>query len=195
MSMTEYRRRASISAPGETLWRAYEDRLEQIAPDGQLQMTVPYRNVRRVRIAFAPGRFQQTRFLMELTGERSRLTLTSMHFRGLADFEDRFATFEPLVRQVVSGVSAANPSAEYWAGEIPVLYWLMLVFCVLAFGLLAFVILALPIGPGDVSLSTLVKFGIILFSLPLLFSWAIHSRPLRFDPGRDLDKVLLSHSK
>lgn len=195
MSAVEFRRRASVTQAGETLWRAHDDRLEQLSPDGQLVLTVPYANVRRVRLAFAPGRFQQSRFLMELEGTRSKLSLTNIHFKGVANFEDRFDTFEPLVRKIVQGVAGASPAAEFRAGEKPAYYWLMLAFNVAAFGLLALVVLALPIGLGDVSLTSLVKLGIILFCLPLLFSWALNSRPRRFDPARDLDAVLAARSK
>lgn len=177
------------------MWRAHDDRLEQLGPDGQLVLTVPYSNVRRVRLAFAPGRLQQTRFLAELTGTRSQLILTNMHFKGIGNFEDRFDTFEPLIRRVVAGVAAANPSAEFRAGERPAYFWLMLLFNILAFGFLALVVLALPISFSDVSMTSLIKLGIVLICLPLLFTWALNSRPRRFDPARDLDAVLAARSK
>ncbi len=195
MSVIEFRRRASVTQAGETVWRAHDDRLEQLGPDGQLVLTVPYSNVRRVRLAFAPGRLQQTRFLAELTGTRSQLILTNMHFKGIGNFEDRFDTFEPLIRRVVAGVAAANPSAEFRAGERPAYFWLMLLFNILAFGFLALVVLALPISFSDVSMTSLIKLGIVLICLPLLFTWALNSRPRRFDPARDLDAVLAARSK
>ncbi|MBA3069741.1 MAG: hypothetical protein FP825_14825 [Hyphomonas sp.] len=195
MSGTEYRRRASISKNSEVLWRACSDRLEQIAPDGTLVLTVPYRNVRKVRLAFAPGRFQTTRFLMDLRGETSRLILTNMHFEGFGRFEDRTETFFPLVREVVAGVAAANPAAQFSAGEEPLLYGLMLGLNVAAFSMLALLILYLPIVPGNVSLSAMVKLGIVIFTLPLLLSWAVNARPRRFDPVRDIDKVLDARSR
>lgn len=195
MDAIEFRRRASVNQASETLWRAHDDRLEQVAPDGQLVLTVPYCRVRRIRLAFAPGRMQRTRFLAELTGARSQLSLTSMHFKGIGNFEDRFDTFEPLIRKVVAGVAAANPSAEFRAGERVAYYWLMLLFNILAFAFLALVVFALPISFGDISLTSLIKLGIILFCLPLLFSWAINARPRRFDPVRNLDTVLAARSK
>lgn len=195
MSETEYRRRASISKNSEVLWRACSDRLEQIAQDGTLMLTVPYRNVRKVRLAFAPGRFQTSRFLMDLRGETSRLILTNMHFEGIGRFEDRSETFFPLVREVVAGVAAANPAARFSAGEEPVLYGLMFGLNVAAFSMLALLILYLPIVPGNVSLSAMIKMGIVIFTLPLLLSWAVNARPRRFDPVRDIDKVLDARSR
>ncbi len=190
MTAIEYRRRASIVESGETLWRAYPERLDQVADDGTLIMTVPYQNIRRVRLAFAPGRFQRARFLMDLNGANSRLLLSNMHFAGFGQFEDRSEAFFALVRQVVTGVHAANPGAEFRAGEQSALYWLMMALNVAVFAMLTLVVLFLPIGPGNVVLSSLIKAAVILFSLPLLLSWAIHSRPRSFSPERDLEKVL-----
>lgn len=190
MTAVEYRRRASLTETGEVLWRAFPDRLEQYGPDGTLRMTVPYRNVQAVRLAFAPGRFQTSRFLMELQGTRSQLVLSNMHFAGIGNFEDRSETFLPLVRTVVTGIAAANPAARFTAGERPAYYWLMLGFNAFAFGMLALLLLTLPIVPGNISASVIIKGVVILFTLPLLFSWAVNARPRRFDPATGLEKVL-----
>lgn len=190
MTAVEYRRRASLTETGEVLWRAFPDRLEQFGPDGALRMTVPYRNVQSVRLAFAPGRFQTSRFLMELQGTRSELVLSNMHFAGIGNFEDRSETFLPLVRTVVTGIAAANPVARFTAGERPAYYWLMLGFNAFAFGMLALLLLTLPIVPGNISASVMIKGVVILFTLPLLFSWAVNARPRGFDPRTGLEKVL-----
>lgn len=190
MEATEYRRRASIQEKGETLWRALPDRLEYYASDGALRGVVPYDKVQKVRLAFAPGRFQQTRFLMELTGARSQVTLTNVHFVGIGQFEDRTDSFFPLVRAVVAGVQAASPSATFQAGERPAFYLLQLAFVVAALGLLALVLIGLPLVPGNFTLSAIVKLAVIAVSLPLLLSWIMHARPRRFDPDNGLEAVL-----
>jgi hypothetical protein len=195
MAVIEYRRRASIAQKSEVLWRAYPDRLEQVGPDGGAQAIVPFRNVRKVRVAFAPGRLQTQRFLMELTGASSRLVLTNMHFQGIGQFENRSDSFFPLVRHVVNGVRTANPTAEFRAGEQPALYWLLLGFTLAVFGLLLLIILSLPLAPGNLTVSIAIKSGIILFSLPLLMSWAIKARPRRLRLDGDLDRMLASHEE
>lgn len=183
MEVTEYRRRASIQEKGEMLWRALPDRLEYHSEDGALRGVVPYEKVTKVRLAFAPGRLQQGRFLMEVSGARSRITLTNMHFKSFGDFEDRTVSFFPLVRAVVSGVATARPAAEFRAGERPAYYFGLLAFVIVVFALMALVLIALPVVPGNFTLSAIIKLGILIFSLPLLFSWAIKARPRRFDPG------------
>lgn len=190
MEEIEYRRRASIQEKGETVWRAFPDRLEYHGADGALRGVVPFDRVTRVRLAFAPGRLQQKRFLMELSGTRSQFNLSNMHFKGIAQFEDRTDTFFPLVRAVVAGVHAANPNASFQAGEKPAYYVFLLAFVLVVYALLALVLFTLPVVPGNFTISILIKLGIILVSLPLLLSWGIHARPRRFDPEMGLEAVL-----
>ncbi|MEZ5947333.1 MAG: hypothetical protein R3C04_10875 [Hyphomonas sp.] len=97
-----------------------------------------------------------------------------------------------MVREVVAGVDRASPAAVFRAGEKPAYYFLMLAFLMAVFGLLGLIVVTLPLVPGNVGLSVIVKAGIILFSLPLLFSWIIHARPRRFDPETGLEKVIVA---
>jgi hypothetical protein len=190
MDIVEYRRRSSILEKGEIVWQALPDRMEVYDERGTLQQVIPYEKVLKVRLAFAPGRLQSERFLMELSGTRSQVILSNMHFRAISDFETRNETFLPLVRAVVRGVAEANPNADFRAGERPALYWLMLVFVLAVFSLLALILFGLPLGDGNFSVTVILKLGIILISLPLLFSWAIKARPRRFDPETGLDAVI-----
>jgi hypothetical protein len=190
MPTAEYRQRPSFADKGDVLWRASADKLEQIAPDGTVLTTVPYKAVRRVRLAFAPGRYQTNRFLMELSGIKSRIVLSNLHFAGIGRFEDRSESFFALVREVVDGVRRSNPDAEFTAGEQPVLYAMLLAFNLSAFAMLALAVTVLPIVPGNISASVAIKAVLILFSLPLLFSWIAKARPRRFDPVYGLEDVI-----
>lgn len=194
MQVVEYRRRASLADTGEAVWRAYPDRLEQAGPDGTLVTTVPYRAVKRLRLGFTPGRFQTTRFLMELTGTKSRLVITNLHAGGIGALEDRSDTFFALVRAVVAGVHRTNPDAAFMAGEQPAIFWLLLAFNLAAFTMLALVVTHLPIVPGNISASVIIKAVVILFSLPLMMSWLVNARPRRFDPQAGLEKVIAART-
>lgn len=194
MQVVEYRRRASLADKGEAVWRAYPDRLEQASPDSTLLTKVPYSAVKQLRLGFTPGRFHTTRFLMELTGSKSRLVITNLHAAGIGALEDRSDSFFALVRAVVTGVRNANPNAVFVAGEQPAIYWLLLAFNLAAFAMLALVVTHLPIVPGNVSASVILKAVVILFSLPLMLSWLVHARPRRFDPQADLEKVIAART-
>ena len=190
MDYKDYRQRISALEKGEVLWRAYPDRLEKFGADGILQQTIPFDRVRRVRIAWAPSRSQPGRLLMELSGSRSRVTLSNMHYAGLADFEDRSERFYPLIWMVTLGVRRANPAAEFRAGERVEFYWPLLLVSFGMLAVLASVLFALPVNAGNLAATSILKGVFILISLPLLFGWAWKSRPRSFDPDTDLDEMV-----
>ncbi|AXE64269.1 hypothetical protein BBF93_08565 [Hyphomonas sp. CACIAM 19H1] len=190
MENKEFRQRISAFEKGEILWRAYPDRLEKHGADGALQLTIPYDRVRRVRIAWASSRAQPGRLLMELTGERSRVTISNMHYAGFANFEDRAETFYPMMWQVALGVRRSNPGAEFRAGERAEIYWPLLSFAFGALVMLAGVLLALPIGAGNIPASVFIKGGFVLIALPLLLGWAWKARPRKFNPDTDLEEMI-----
>jgi hypothetical protein len=190
MDIREYRQRTSAFEKGEVLWQAYPDRLEKHGPDGALQLTIPYERVRRVRIAWAPSRGQPGRLLMELTGSVSSVTISNMHYAGFANFEDRAETFYPMLWLVALGVRRANPAAEFRAGERAELYWPLVCFAFGALAMLAALLFSLPFGVGNISASAVIKIGLILVALPVLFGWAWKSRPRKFNPDTDLDELV-----
>ena len=190
MDVKEYRQRISILEKGETLWRAFADRMEQIGPDGALRLTIPYSAVRRVRVAWAPSRGQPGRLLLELSGSTSRVTVSNMHFAGFANFEDRSESFYPMLWMVALGVRRANPGAEFRAGERPEIYWPLMLFAFGALGVLATVLFALPLSFGNLAATVILKGIFILVMLPVLLRWAWKSRPRVFDPDTDLDEMV-----
>ncbi len=194
MSAIEYRRRASLSHEGEALWRAHPDKLEYFGPSGALISTLRYRNVRRIRLDFSPSRAQTTRFIMEVTGLRSRRLISNTHLAESGQMEDRSGDFFPFVRQVASGVWKENPNAEFLAGEPPAIYWLLLGINAAVFLALMALTLALPVFPQNPQLAALLKASLIVFSLGLMLSWAIHARPRRLRSRRDLEHVLSARS-
>lgn len=190
MDYQDYRQRISALEKGDVLWRAYPDRLEKLGPDGSLQQTISYARVRRVRIAWAPSRAQPGRLLMELSGARSRVTLSNMHYMGIARFEDRSESFYPLLWMVALGVRRANPAAIFRAGERAEIYWPLLMFSLAALAMLAGVLFALPVNAGDFGTSAILKIGFVLILVPVLIGWAWKSRPRTFDPDIDLDEMV-----
>ena len=190
MDIKEYRQRTSAFEKGEVLWQAYPDRLEKHGPDGALQLTIPYERVRRVRIAWAPSRGQPGRLLIELTGSVSSVTISNMHYAGFASFEDRAETFYPMLWLVALGVRRANPAAEFRAGERAELYWPLVCFAFGALAMLAALLFSLPIGVGNITASAVIKIGLIVIALPVLFGWAWKSRPRKFNPDTDLDELV-----
>ncbi len=190
MDAKEFRLRVSILEKGETLWRAFPDRLEKIGPDGSVRLTIPYTVVRRVRVAWAPSREHPGRLLLELSGNTSRVTISNMHFAGLANFEDRSESFYPMLWMVALGVRRANQKAEFRAGERPEIYWPLMLFAFGAIGLLATVLFSLPVNFGSVTTTIVLKGVFVLITLPVLLGWAWKSRPRAFNPDTDLEELV-----
>ncbi len=169
----------------ETVWRLTPDALEreQVLKDGKvLAVRYPYQDIREIRLSFAPSRFDRSRYRCDLQLKNGTLAaILSTHYAGFADFEDRGATYAPLVRGLVERVAAANPGCKFEAGKRPSTYWGEHIFLFLMIALLVFVIGMV----GGLSLShlVLVKLGILVTYIPLMILYTRKNWPRSFDPA------------
>ncbi len=108
-------------------------------------------------------------------------TLWSTHFAGVADFEDRAATYTPFVRALVAHVAAANPNCAFRAGTRPLAYWAGQLF-LLAMAIVAIWVIAM-VGGSALSEVTWAKLSSSSGLIPLAFDYARKNRPRRFEPG------------
>ena len=162
----------------EATWRLGPEAVERDRGPGE---RFPSAAVVALRLSFDPTRFDTARHRCDLRLADGRaVSLFSTHFAGIADFEDRAATYVPLVRELVARVAAANPSCRFSAGKRSLAYFAQHAF-LLAIALLLVLVLGLV---GEVAFSTLVlvKLGIIAAFVPVLISYARKNRPRRFDP-------------
>jgi hypothetical protein len=194
MPIVEYRPRNSRDELSDVFWRAHEDKLERISVNGAVLSAIPYKRVRRVRLAFDTGRGRTTRFLMELNGRKTRKLAPSIAYDASGSIDEHESDYFPLVRQIVAGVKTANPKAEFLEGDDPGLYGLLIGVNLVIVALLVAVVLSVPILPGKAELAALVKAVLIVFSVGLLLAWGIESRPRHFRRWRDLDRFLSARS-
>jgi len=141
----------------------------------------PYADITDVRLSFDPTRFDTQRHRCDIRlagGEHA--TLWSTHFASVAEFEDRAATYTPLVRALVARVAAANPDCAFRAGTQPLAYWSGQLF-LLAMAILAIWVIAL-VGGSALSEVTWAKIFVVLGLIPLAFNYARKNRPRRFTP-------------
>lgn len=168
----------------ETSWRLMPDALEreQVLKDGKdLTVRYPYRDIREIRLSFAPSRVDSRRYRCDFQLTNGTLAaILSSHYAGIADFEDRGATYVPLVRGLIAHVAAANPKCKFEAGKRPGTYWGEHIFLFLMLMLLVFVLGAV----GGLSLShlVLVKLGILVTYIPLMILYTRKNWPRSFDP-------------
>lgn len=85
---------------------------------------VPLANIQRIRLMYAPGRYQSNRFTCQvwLPAPAGRRTLVNLHFCGLGDFSDQSERYLPFVRALCQRVAAQNPQVEIHGGYSRLLY-------------------------------------------------------------------------
>jgi hypothetical protein len=168
----------------EAIWRLGPDALElqggpTAGPD--VVMRFPYRDIVGVRLSYAPSRVDSARYRCDLRMRSGQqLAILSTHYAGIADFEDRAATYAPFVRALIARVAAANPSASFRSGKNPVTYWLEHLFLLAMVVVLVFVLSMT--GFGYISESSWAKLFIVLCSIPLLIAYTRKNWPGRFKP-------------
>lgn len=176
----------------ETLWRLMPDALEreQVLKDGKsLTVRYPYRDIREVRLTFAPTRFDRGRYRCDFQIKNGTLAaILSTHYVGFADFEDRAATYVPLVRGLIERVAVANPACKFEAGKRPGTYWGEHIFLFLMVLLLVFVLGA--VGGFSLSHLVMVKLGILVTYIPLMILYTRKNWPRSFDPRVVPDELL-----
>jgi hypothetical protein len=168
----------------EAIWRLTPDTLElqggpTAGPD--VVMRFPYRDIVGVRLSYAPSRVDSARYRCDLTMRSGgKIAILSTHYAGLADFEDRAATYAPFVRALIGKVAAANPSARFRSGKNPIVYWAEHLFLLAMVALLVFVLSVTGFAP--LSESSWAKFVIILGFVPLLVVYTRKNWPRGFKP-------------
>ncbi len=141
----------------------------------------PYADIAGIRLSFDPTRFDTRRHRCDVTmRDGTRARFWSTHYVAVAEFDDRAATYTPLVRALVVRVAAANPSSVFRAGKRPLVFWAEQAFLVLMATIVVWV-LAL-VGGSDLSEATWLKLGIVIAFIPLALRYARKNYPRRLAP-------------
>ena len=176
----------------EAIWRLTSDALElqggpTAGPD--VVMRFPYRDIVGVRLSYAPSRVDSARYRCDLTMRSGgTIAMLSTNYAGIADFEDRAATYAPFVRTLIAKVAAANPSARFRSGKNPITYWAEHLFLLAMVALLIFVLSIT--GTMPLSDSSWAKLFIIIGFIPLLIVYTRKNWPNRFKPDAIPSDVL-----
>jgi hypothetical protein len=176
----------------EAIWRLQPDALElqggpTAGPDVVLRL--PYRDIVGVRLSYAPSRFDHARYRCDLRMRSGQqIAILSTHYAGIADFEDRAATYGPFVRALIARVAAANPSASFRSGKNPVTYLLEHLFLFVMVVLLVFVLSM--VGFAYVGDTSWVRLFIIVATIPLLIAYTRKNWPSRFKADAIPEDVL-----
>jgi hypothetical protein len=169
----------------EAIWRLAPVTLElqggpTAGPD--VVMRFPYRDIVGVRLSYAPSRVDSARYRCDLSMRSGQqVAILSTHYAGIADFEDRAATYTPFVRALIAKVAAANPSARLRSGKNPIAYGAEHLFLLAMVALLVFVLSVTGFMP--LSDSSWVKLFIIIAFVPLLVVYTRKNWPRGFKPA------------
>jgi hypothetical protein len=175
--------RAGMLEP-EAIWRLAPDALEltgggTAGPGATVRF--PYAEIGEVRPSFAPTRSDAFRYRCDVQLKSGLgAAILSTHYLRVGDFENRAATYVPLVRGLVARVAAANPSCRFLAGQRPFAYWSEHVFLAAMLVLLALVLLL--VGGTGLSDLVLVKLALLACFVPLAIRYARKNRPRNFLP-------------
>jgi hypothetical protein len=160
--------------------------LERIDRGGEARF--PYGAVKQVRLSYEPTRIDDNRHRCQLkltTGQKA--TIYSTHFTGVDSFEDRAATYAPLVQGLAARVAQANPACRFWAGKSRLVYWSQHIFL---FALLLMVFVLGYLAGFNLSELAMAKLAVIIGFIPLMFLYARKNYPRQFIPPNIPSQVL-----
>ena len=173
-----YAFKPSLMGPPQT-FRAAPDGLEWQV--GRYSGRVPYREVRRVRLAYRPANLQTHRFLAEIWAERTpKLKIASVSWASLTEQRRQDAAYNAFMRALHGRLAEARTDTVFDAGSPPWLYWPGLaVFIAIAVAILLLTVRGLQQG-GVVGAGLAAAFlAIYLWQVGTFFR---RNRPARYRP-------------
>jgi len=177
------------TAPTHTVRNSLIDRQRAwtIGPDAlhwreaRRQGSIPYGDIRQVRlISYANTGGEQYQCVVTAAG-RGRVKIRSHHYVSLGNFEDRTATYAPLIRDLLKRVAAASPGATFVAGSIGLLIVWMVVLLLFILGVATAVLAYFDGLAGTWKFAITV--GVLILSGPLIWRRLAAGAVRPFDPA------------
>jgi len=139
--------------------------------------SVPFTQLRRLRMSYRPSSMQSHRFVTELWAEGSpRLQIVSSSWKSMVEQERLDSDYSAFIGELHRRVSRVNGSAQFERGNSPLVYWPgVVVFVAVAFGLAALIARALQTG----ATTGAAMIGVFL----VLYLWQIGNFFRRNRPG------------
>lgn len=176
--------RRSVLEPERT-WSLAPDALRWDDPSGG--GSIPLARVDEIRLAWEASRMDLARYSAHVTGAGQHVVIVSTHWAGVAQFEDRGATYGPLVRALVAAAARARPGVRLRAGATALAFALnaFAAFAGLAFLGVVVAFVPLPFDPFFV-----FRYVLLAALVPLAARWAWRNRPRPFDAAAVPEGVL-----
>ena len=170
----------------------------RIAPDallwsdaqGQPLGRVPFADITELRLRFAPSRFAHHRFEAVLrVHDGPAVRIVNQTYAGLANYEDRSASYTPFVLALRQALLRANPALPVHAGVAPARWALDAVLAAVSAALLAGVVLrSVQHGPWWLAL---LSVALVAGALRWVGGHLWRNRPQRLAPGQEIPALVL----
>jgi hypothetical protein len=158
------------------VFRAAPDALEWDL--GRYSGRIPYRDIRRVRLAYRPANLQTHRFLAEIWAERApKLKIASVSWQSLTEQRRQDAAYSAFIGTLHGRLAEARTGAVFEAGSPPWLYWPGVV---VFFGIAAVIVLLIARGVQEGALAGAGIAGAFL----AFYLWQVGTFFRRNRPGR-----------
>src|SRR5262249_32571821 len=148
---------------------------------GSRRGRLPYADIRRMRLSFAPRSIQPRRFVAEIWPARGgKLRLASSSPRSMVDYETHDAAYAAFLDELHRRLAAARAPASFECGIAPLRYWPgVAIFAAVALMLAALIARAIAIANRPATL--------LLGALLAAFLWQggtffARNRPRRYRP-------------
>lgn len=174
-----------LGAPWE--FRLEPDRLAFAA--GTRSGSIPYREIRRVRLSFRPVTMQSHRFIAEIwSTTRPKLTIASTSWRGLVEQERLDQAYRDFVLDLHRRIAGSSASPVLDAGSPPLLYWPgVVIFAAIAVFVVLLLLRALVQDSWGAVLFLAGFFALLLWQIGGFFR---RNRPQRYTPQAVPEEVL-----
>jgi hypothetical protein len=174
-----YEKRESIFEKTPRVWRIEPDALVHAFPAGG-EFRLPWNEVRRVRLRFAPTEYKPWRYLFSVNGKRGRgISFDNGHYVSIGEFENRSLAFSAFANAVLDKVAERAPGAKLYLGSSVLNYVALLSSMLIPMAGLIWLLLTLQDWEPNERFWT--RLSIIGAMLPLAGLWVVRARPRHAD--------------
>ena len=150
---------------------------------------LPYRDIRRIRLAFRPVTLQSYRFLAEIWSDKSpKLTIASASWKSLMEQERLDQAYTDFVTELHERIAQAHGKPRLEAGAVPFLYWPgLVIFAGISVAVIGLIVRALQQGETSAMLFLAGFFVLLMWQLGGFFK---RNRPRSYTLDRIPGDVL-----
>jgi hypothetical protein len=155
---------------------------------GNSERHVPYGDITRVRLFSYAGGGGETFQATLHRRHGSPVKISSHHYRGLGNFEDRTRTYAPFIRELIRRVTIASPGTRFVAGSTGL--WIMWLGVFALVALLAMILVGVLFGGGSSAGPIFVTAIVLATGAPFAWRQLQRGRANSFDPANPPPELL-----